>query len=94
MEMTNTKLGNHPSPKSHYEANDTALSLAQAENALRAFSSDQVDAVIDADGKTYLLRPDQEHLIQKQRWLDSVIESAADGTRGFSKSSADHVEPR
>ena len=55
-----------------------ALSLAQAENALRAFTSDQIDAVVDADGKTYLLRPAQEHLIQKQRWLDSVIESAAD----------------
>ena len=76
--MTKTKLRNYPSPKSHYEANEMALSLAQAENALRAFTSDQVDAVIDADGKTYLLRPAQEHLIQKQRWLDSVIESAAD----------------
>lgn len=58
--------------------NEMALSLAQAENALRAFTSDQVDAVIDADGKTYLLRPAQERLIQKQRWLDSVFESTAD----------------
>jgi PAS domain S-box-containing protein len=58
--------------------NDLALSLAQAEEALRAFSSDQLDAIIDADGKTYLLRPAQERLLESERWLDAVIDSAAD----------------
>lgn len=55
-----------------------ALSLAEAENALRAYTSGQVDAIVGADGKPYLLRPAQEHLLQKERWLDAVIESAAD----------------
>ena len=66
------------SPASHYEVNDLALSLAQAENALRAFTADQVDAIVDSEGNPYLLRPAQEHLLQNQRWLDAVIDSAAD----------------
>ena len=32
----------------------------------------------DADGKTYLLRPAQEHLLQNERRLDAVLESVAD----------------
>jgi PAS domain S-box-containing protein len=52
--------------------------LAHAESMLRAFTSDQVDAIIDPDGKTYLLRTAQENLLQKERRLDAVIESTAD----------------
>jgi PAS domain S-box-containing protein len=59
-------------------ANELALHLAAAENALRMFTADQVDAIVDANGATYLLRPAQEHLAQNERWLDAVIEGAAD----------------
>ena len=55
-----------------------ALSLAQAEDALRAFTADQVDAIVGADGRTYLLRPAQERLLQNERRLDAVLESVAD----------------
>jgi PAS domain S-box-containing protein len=58
--------------------NDLALSLAQAEEALRAFTSGKVDAIVDADGQAYLLRPAQERLIESKRWLDAVIEGSAD----------------
>jgi hypothetical protein len=37
-----------------------ALGLAHAENELRAFTSDQVDAIVDLDGRPYLLRSAQE----------------------------------
>lgn len=62
----------------HYLANEIALTLAQAEKALLDLTADQVDAIVDPDGKTYLLRPAQEQLIEKERWLDAVIESSAD----------------
>src|SRR6202034_3881057 len=68
----------HPSPLNHYEVNDLALSLAQAEKALRALTADKVDAIVDAEGKPYLLRPAQERLLENERWLDAVINSAAD----------------
>jgi two-component system CheB/CheR fusion protein len=55
-----------------------ALRLAHAENALLALSSGQVDAIVDPDGKTYLLRPAQENLRQSERRLRALIESAAD----------------
>lgn len=68
-----------PPPKhNHEKAITLALRLAHAENALRAFSSGQVDAIIDPDGKTYLLRPAQEHLRQNERRLQAIIESAPD----------------
>ena len=67
-----------PHSPNHCAANELALSLAEAETALRAFTLDQVDAIVDSNGKAYLLRPAQEHLIQNERRLDSVIESAAD----------------
>jgi len=76
--MSATKHKSNLYSPNHFETNELVLSLAQAESTLRAFTSDRVDAVVGADGKTYLLRPAQEHLIQKERWLDSVIESAAD----------------
>ena len=55
-----------------------ALSLAQAEKAIHKFASDQVDAIVDPDGKAYLLRPAQEHLRQNERRLQAIIDSAAD----------------
>jgi len=55
-----------------------ALRLAHAENALQALTSGQVDAIIDADGRPYLLRPAQEQLRQNQRRLQTVLESSAD----------------
>jgi len=55
-----------------------ALRLAHTENALHALTSGQVDAIIDADGKAYLLRPAQEHFQKKQRRLQTLLESAAD----------------
>jgi two-component system CheB/CheR fusion protein len=55
-----------------------ALRLAHAEHALLALTSGQVDAIVDPRGKTYLLRPAQEHLRRSERRLQAVIESAAD----------------
>jgi PAS domain S-box-containing protein len=55
-----------------------ALTLAQAEKALLDLTGDQVDAIVNPEGKAYLLRPAQEQLIEKERWLDAVIESSAD----------------
>ena len=55
-----------------------ALRLAHAEHALRAFTSGQVDAIVDPDGKTYLLRPAQEHVRENERRLQAVIESSVD----------------
>ena len=62
----------------HYLANEIALTLSQAEDALLALTSDQVDAIIGAHGKTYLLRPAQKHLLQQERRLDAVLESVPD----------------
>ena len=62
----------------HYVVNDLALSLAQAEEALRAFTSDKIDAILDGDGRPYLLRPAQERLLERERRLDALIDSAAD----------------
>jgi PAS domain S-box-containing protein len=62
----------------HYEVNEMALSLAQAEALLRLLTADKVDAIIDADGKPYLLRPAQEQLRERAEWLDAVIEGTAD----------------
>ena len=55
-----------------------ALRLAHAENALRVLTSGQVDAIIDPDGETYLLRPAQESLRKNERHLQAVIDSVAD----------------
>ena len=55
-----------------------ALSLAQAERAIQAFTAGQLDAVVDCDGKTYLLRPAQESLRQSERRLREIIDRAAD----------------
>ena len=77
--MTATTQLSPPPPRSSAERLITlALRLAHAENALHALSSGQVDAIIDPDGKPYLLRPAQEHLRAKERQLQTVIESMAD----------------
>jgi len=55
-----------------------ALRLAHAENALHTLTSGQADAIIDPDGKTYLLCPAQEHLRQTEKRLRAMIESSAD----------------
>jgi len=55
-----------------------ALRLAHAENALLALASGQIDAIIDPEGRAYLLRPAQEHLRQNERRLQAVIDSVPD----------------
>ena len=72
----------HPSPPTPTHGADKAITLAlrlaHAENALLALTAGQVDAIVDPDGKAYLLRPAQEHMRQNERRLQAVIESAAD----------------
>jgi PAS domain S-box-containing protein len=72
----------HPPPQpatcSNEKAMALALGLAHAENRLRAFTSDQVDAILDADGNTHLLRPAQEHFRATERHLQAMLESVAD----------------
>ena len=72
----------HPSPSSPKHGPDKAiilaLTLAQAENAIHAFTSGQIDAVLDSDGNTYLMRAAQEQLRQNERLLQAVLDSAAD----------------
>jgi len=55
-----------------------ALRLAHAENALRALTSGQVDAIIDPDGRPYLLRPAQESLRRNEQRLQAILDGAAD----------------
>lgn len=55
-----------------------ALSLAQAERAIDAFAAGGIDAIVDSDGNTYLLRMAQEHLLTVVTRLKAVIESSAD----------------
>jgi len=76
--MTTTTRKAFRSSAEHFEVNEMALSLAQAEDALRAFTSDHVDAIVGADGRPYLLRPAQERLLQNKRRLDALLESVAD----------------
>lgn len=55
-----------------------ALRLAHAENSLRALTSGQVDAIIDPDGRAYLLRPAQESLRRNEQRLQAIVDGAAD----------------
>jgi two-component system CheB/CheR fusion protein len=64
-----------PAPET---ASELALRLAHAENALRTLTSGQVDAIIDPEGKTYLLRPAQEDLRRNEQRLQGILDSAAD----------------
>ncbi len=49
-----------------------------AENALRALTSGQVDAIIDPEGQAYLLRPAQENLRRNEQRLQAILDGAAD----------------
>jgi PAS domain S-box-containing protein len=72
----------HPSspPLAHgpEKAITLALSLAQAERAIQAFSGGEVDAIVDTDGRAYLLHPAQERMRANEAHLQAIIDSAAD----------------
>ena len=55
-----------------------ALSLAHAENALHAYTSGQVDAIVDPSGKTYLLHGAQEDLRRSEAGMHALLDSASD----------------
>lgn len=55
-----------------------ALRLAHAENAFLAFTSGQIDAILDPKGEAYLLRPAQERLRQNESWLKALLASIPD----------------
>ena len=55
-----------------------ALSLAKAENAINGFTSGQVDAILDSEGNTYLLRPAQERLRRKEKQMEAVLDAVED----------------
>ena len=68
-----------PNPSQHPEKAITlALRLACAENALETFTAGQVDAIVDVNGRAYLLRSAQEHLRQSERKLQDMIACAVD----------------
>ena len=73
-----TETSPPPALRNSEKAITLALRLAHAEHALLAFTSGQADAIVNPDGKAYLLSPAQEHLRQKERRLQAIIESAAD----------------
>jgi PAS domain S-box-containing protein len=77
--MTATTQPPHSTPTHGPEKAITlALSLAQAERAIQAFSAGQIDAVVDTDGRAYLLQPAQERLRASETHLQAIIDSAAD----------------
>lgn len=55
-----------------------ALRLANAEHALRSLTMGQVDAILDIDGRTFLLRPAQEQLRRSEARLQALLDSTAD----------------
>jgi len=55
-----------------------ALRLAHAENALHALTCGQIDAIITPDGRPHLLRPAEELVRRNERYLQALIEGAAD----------------
>jgi len=62
-----------PSPLTHgpEKAITIAIGLAQAERAIHAFTSGQVDAIVDPDGKAYRMHAAQDHLRQNERRLQT-----------------------
>jgi two-component system CheB/CheR fusion protein len=66
-------------PQGSDKAITLALSLAQAEKAIHEFTSGQVDAIVDAEGRAYLLRPAQERLRENEDRLQIILESTGDG---------------
>jgi len=73
-----TKPPSLPSTHGPEKAVTLALSLAQAEKAIEAFGAGQVDAIVDTDGRAYLLRPAWERLRANETHLQAIIDSAAD----------------
>jgi len=71
-------LAVQPAPYAPEKATALALRLAHAENALRMLTLGQVDAIIDPDGRAYLLRPAQEQLRQSEQRLRATIEGSSD----------------
>ena len=71
-----------PSPALRSKDSETAitlaLSLSQAEKAIHEFTVGQLDAIVDPDGNTHLLRPAQEHLRESESRLQAIIDSSAD----------------
>jgi PAS domain S-box-containing protein len=77
--MTTARLANpSTTPRGLEKAITLALSLAQAEKAIHAFTSGQVDAIVDSDGHAYLLRPAQERLRQNEAHLQALLDSSSD----------------
>lgn len=66
-------------PQGSEKAITLALSLAQAERAIHEFTSGQVDAIVDPDGRAYLLRPAQERLRENEHRLQAVLDSTGFG---------------
>ena len=78
--MTTTTHPLRPSLQHSPEKGITlALRRAQAERAIQTFTACQVDAIVDSDGKTYLLRVAQDHLRQNERRVQIPMESVTDG---------------
>lgn len=65
-------------PQASDKAITLALSLAQAERAIEVFTSGQVDAIVDSDGRAYLLRPAQERLRQSEAHTQALLDSSPD----------------
>ena len=65
-------------PRSSEKAITLALTLAQAESAIEAFAAGEIDAIVDAEGKTYLLRAAQERMRQNETRLQTVLDSMSD----------------
>jgi two-component system CheB/CheR fusion protein len=68
------------SPDTHLEnaATLAASRFAASERELHSTTAGQVDAILDSEGRIYLLRAAQEHLRNSERILHSVVESIAD----------------
>ncbi len=76
----NTTLQTYAASETHRAGNAMALALrlVHAENALDALTAGQIDAVVNPNGQTYLLRPAQEQLRQNEAQMRALIASVAD----------------
>jgi two-component system CheB/CheR fusion protein len=77
MTGTTQTLAQHPNYGVD-SATTLALRLAHAESTLEAFASGQIDAIVDPFGRTYLLRPAQEHLLRNEARLQVLFDSVPD----------------
>ncbi len=78
--MTSAHLANASMvPTGSAKAITLALTLAQAEKAMQDFTFGQADAIVDMNGRAYLLRPAQEHLQQDEQRLRAILDSCGDG---------------